>query len=136
MSNSKLKLKTPDEAETVYYEAFMHCDAEVMAALWASGDVVCIHPGSGAIVGHEAVTRSWSHIFTNARPPQITYTVVKRTLSDDLVVSLVTEEIETDGGDTALVLATNVYQKFESGWLMIEHHGSMVQSHTQNQTLQ
>ena len=136
MNPSKLKLKTPDEAETVYYEAFLHCDIKVMAALWADGDVLCIHPGSGAIVGHEAVVRSWSHILSNARPPQITYTVVKRIVSEDLAVSLVTEEVSTEGGDSALVLATNVYQKFDGGWLMIEHHGSLVQSRSQNRTLQ
>ena len=136
MSTSKLELKTPNEAETVYYEVFMHCDAEVMAALWADGDVVCIHPGSGAIVGHEAVMRSWSHIFSNARPPQIAYTVSKRIVSDELMVSLVVEGIATDGGDDALVLATNVYQKYASGWLMVEHHGSLVQSRSQKQTLQ
>ena len=136
MNNSKLNLKTPEEAETVYYEAFMHCDVKVMAALWADGDVVCIHPGSGAIVGHEAVVRSWSHIFSNSIPPRITYTVSKRIVSDELMVSLVVEEITTDGGDTALVLATNVYQKFDNSWLMVEHHGSLVQSRSQNQTLQ
>ena len=136
MNNSKLKLKTPNEAEIVYYEAFMHCDTKVMAALWADGDVVCIHPGSGAIVGHEAVVRSWSHIFTNARPPQITFTVSKRIVSDELAVSLVLEEVSTDDGETALVLATNVYQKIDIGWLMVEHHGSLIQSRPQKHTLQ
>lgn len=136
MKLTKLKLKTPDEAETVYYEAFMHCDAKVMAALWADGDVVCLHPGSGAIVGHEAVVRSWNHIFANSSPPQIAFTVIKTTVSDSLAVNLVTEELATDNGDSVLVLATNVYQKFDHGWLMIEHHASLVQSHTQNQTLQ
>ena len=136
MNLSKLKLQTPDEAETVFYEAFLHCDVEVMAALWADGDVVCIHPGSGAIVGHEAVMRSWNHILGNARPPQLTFTVVKSVASEDLAVSLVTEEVSTEGGDSALVLATNVYQKIDGGWLMVEHHGSLVQSHSQNRTLQ
>ena len=136
MKKSTLKLQTPEEAETVFYEAFMRCDAEVMAALWAEGDVVCIHPGSGAIAGHEAVVRSWSHIFANARPPQINYTVSKRIVSNELAVSLVVEEVSTDGGDNALVLATNVYQKFDDGWRMVEHHGSLVQSRPQKQTLQ
>jgi ketosteroid isomerase-like protein len=136
MKDSKLELTNPDEVEAVYYEAFMHCDARVMAALWADGDVVCIHPGSGAIVGHAAVVRSWEHIFSNARLPQINFTVAKRTISGDLVVHLVTEEISTEGGESVVVLATNVYQKFSSGWLMVEHHGSLVQSRSQGETLQ
>jgi ketosteroid isomerase-like protein len=137
MIGTKLELRTPDEAEAVYYEAFMHCDKDVMAALWADGDVVCIHPGSGAIVGHEAVARSWAHIFTNAKLPEIKFTVAKRTVSGDLAVHLGAEEISTDGEASAVVLATNVYQKFEGGWLMIEHHGSVVQqARRENQTLQ
>lgn len=135
-NSSKLKLKTPDEAETVFYEAFMHCDDKVMAALWADGDVVCIHPGSRAIVGHQVVVRSWTHIFHNAHPPQITYTVRNRIITDELVISLVIEEVSTDRDQAAQVLATNIYRKFENGWLMIEHHGSLVESYTQNYTIQ
>lgn len=136
MSNSKLGLKTPDEAEAAFYEAFRQCDAKAMAALWANGEVVCIHPGSGGIVGHEAVVRSWSHIFGNARPPNITCTVSKRIVTDKLAVSLVLENVSGNDGATALVLATNVYQRFDAGWLMVEHHGSLVQSRSRSQTLQ
>ena len=123
------------EAEAVFYEAFRHCDKDVMAALWAEGDVVCVHPSSGAIVGHEAVVRSWAHIFNGAIMPEIKVTVGKRTVSDDLAVHLVTEEIAT-GEEAAVVFSTNVYQKFDNGWFMIEHHGSVVPSLSQGQTIQ
>jgi ketosteroid isomerase-like protein len=136
MKDSKLELKSPDEVESVYYEAFMHCDIEVMSALWADDEVICIHPGSGAIIGHKAVMRSWTHIFANARRPEITFTVHRRTVTGDLAVHLVTEEISTASEAVAIVLATNVYQKQECGWLMIEHHASVVQARTQGQTLQ
>ncbi len=133
---AKLKLKTPDEAEVVYYEAFLHCDSEVMAALWAAGDVICVHPGSGAIVGHAKVLRSWQHIFNDAQRPVLTFSVVKRTLHETLAVHLVAEAFETGDSSPTIVLATNVYQKFDQGWLMIEHHGSLVQTGAQGQTLQ
>ena len=55
MIGTKLEFNTPDEVEAVYYESFMRCDRDVMAALWADGDVICIHPGSGAIVGAGSV---------------------------------------------------------------------------------
>ena len=136
MKNSKLEFKSPDEAEAVFYEAFMHCDKDVMAALWADGDVVCIHPGSGAIVGYDSVVRSWSHIFSNAQHPDIAFDVLKKTMIDGLAVHLVVEEISTGNETSTLVLATNVYQKFDSGWLMIEHHASLVQTNKRGQTLQ
>ena len=136
MKNSKLELNTPDDAEAVYYEAFMHCDKDVMAALWADGNVICIHPSSGAIVGHDSVSRSWSHIFSNAQRPDITFKVLKKTVIDGLAVHLVVEEISTGNTVATQVLATNIYQKLESGWLMIQHHASLVQTNKRGQTLQ
>lgn len=136
MKNSKLEFKTSDEAESVYYEAFMHCDKEVMAALWADGDVVCIHPGSVAIVGYVSVLRSWSHIFSNANRPEFTFTVLKKTQANGMAVHLVAEEFTGSKANATMVLATNVYQLFDSGWLMIEHHASLVQSNQRGQTLQ
>ena len=136
MINGKLELKTPDEAESVYYEAFEHGDSQVMSALWSQGDVVCVHPGSGAILGHTAVMRSWHHIFSNAQKPEIKFSVVKRTHADGLAVHLVAEEISSEDVATVVVLATNVYQRGDSGWLMIEHHASLVTAPHKNHTLQ
>lgn len=136
MPNRKLTLQTPDEAEAVYYEAFQHCDSEVMASLWADGDVVCVHPGSGAIIGHAQVARSFAHIFSNAQRPDIRFSVVNRVASDELAVHLVTEDISTGQGRVARVLATNVYRKQAQGWLMVEHHASVVQARSQSQTVQ
>ncbi|MEW8195827.1 MAG: nuclear transport factor 2 family protein [Candidatus Thiodiazotropha sp.] len=136
MIGNKLELGTADEAEIIYYEAFMRCDQQLMAALWADGDVVCIHPGGSAIVGHEKVVLSWSNIFSGAQCPEIRYQVVKTVLSDDLAVHLVTEEVSTGEEAYALILATNVYQKFESGWRMVQHHASMVQAGRSQHTLQ
>ena len=136
MKNSKLEFNSPDDVEAVYYEAFMRCDYDVMAALWADEDVVCIHPGSDAIVGVDAVRRSWSHIFSNAQMPNLNFSVIKRTDSDELAVHVLVEEFAIGGGETTFVLATNVYQKFDSGWLMIEHHASLVMGQPEGQTLQ
>lgn len=135
MKITKLELGSPDEVETVYYEAFMHCDVSVMAALWALGDVVCIHPGSAMISGHQSVVRSWSHIFKGASPPQLEYKVLKRTLSQDLAVHIVSETVGSED-NAALVLATNIYQKFDTGWLMLGHHASLIQTQHQGKSLQ
>ncbi|TNF34889.1 MAG: hypothetical protein EP315_06665 [Gammaproteobacteria bacterium] len=136
MKNSKLEFKTPDEVEAVFYEAFMHCDQAVMAALWAAGDVTCIHPGSGVIAGYEAVNRSWSHIFSNAQRPAIKFSVLSKSQADGLAVHLVSEEIASANSAPILVLATNVYQQYDSGWLMVGHHASLVQVKKHHPTLQ
>ena len=136
MKKSKLQFKTPDEVDAVFYEAFMRCDPEVMAGLWADEDVVCVHPGAGIIVEYGAIIRSWENIFSNVDSAEMKTTVIRRVLSDELAVYIVAEEMLSSGQVAAVVLATNVYRKFDSGWLMIEHHASLVQNQSNGQTLQ
>ena len=136
MKTSKLTFKSPDEVEAVFYEAFIHCDPEVMAGLWADEDVICVHPGSGAIVDYRSIVRSWVNIFSDVRRTELKYTVINAVSANDLAVHVVAEEMLSSGMVTAIVLATNVYRKFNAGWLMIEHHASLMQSLSNGQTLQ
>ena len=136
MKKSKLQFKTPDEVDVVFYEAFTRCDTDVMAALWADEDVVCVHPGAGVIVEYDAIIRSWANIFSNADSAEIKTTLMRRVLSDELAVYVVAEEVLSSGQVAAVVLATNVYRKFDGGWLMVEHHASLVQNQPNGQTLQ
>ena len=136
MKKSKLQFKTPDEVDAVFYEAFMRCDPDVMAGLWADEDVVCVHPGAGVIVEYGAIIRSWENIFSNVDSAEMKTTVIRRVLSDELAVYVVAEEMLSSGQVAAVVLATNVYRKFDSGWLMVEHHASLVQNQSNGQTLQ
>jgi hypothetical protein len=57
-------------------------------------------------------------------------------VTDDMAVHIVTEEIMHEGTVMAVVVATNVYRKFTHGWLMIEHHGSVIQQQRRGETLQ
>jgi hypothetical protein len=136
MQAPKPQFKTPDEVDAVFYEAFKHCDPDVMAGLWADADVACVHPGAGAIVDYDAIIRSWTNIFSSAHRTDIKHTVIKRTVSKELAVFVVAEELLSSGVVTAIVLATNVYRKFDTGWLMIGHHASLIQNRSQGQRLQ
>lgn len=131
-----LNIQSPEEAEVVFYEAFMRGDVEVMSALWADSDVICIHPGSGIISGYEAVMRSWTHILENTQGADIRYNAVKKTQSDKLAVHVVSEEIMNNSITAAVVISTNVYQRFDESWMMIQHHGAVVQQERRGETLQ
>ena len=136
MKKQKLHLNTPDEVDAVFYEAFMRCDADVMAALWADEDVACVHPGAGVILDYEAIIRSWANIFSNVDSAEMNTTVINSVLSDDMAVYVVAEEMLNSGQVVAVVLATNIYRKTDCGWLMVEHHASLVQNLPAGQTLQ
>ena len=136
MTKPKLQFKSPDDVEAVFYEAFTRCDPDVMAELWADEDVVCVHPGLGAIADYDAIIRSWANIFSNADRTEIKFTVLNRVVSDELAVHVVTEEMLSSGAVAAVVLATNVYRKYDSDWFMVEHHASLMQNRSERRVLQ
>lgn len=126
----------PDDAEAAFYLAFRQCDPNAMQAVWANDKVVCVHPGSAAIIGYEAVLRSWQHIFANAALPHLQTKVMHRIANDNLAIHVVEEQIATGDNTSARVLATNVYRKQDGRWLMVEHHGSLIQMQSEQHTLQ
>lgn len=136
MKHSKVKMKNADEVEIIFYEAFMHGDIDVMSALWADDNVVCVHPGSGIITGYESVIRSWRHIIEGSGHIDIRYRVETKSVTDELAVHVVVEEMLNNNRVMAVVVATNIYKKFEGGWLMTEHHGSLVNIEKKDETLQ
>ena len=125
-----------DEAEAIgaandrFYRAFEKLDMEAMAGVWAKTDSVkCIHPGWGLLVGWEAVRASWEIIFRNTGEMKFTLTDVQVEFRGPLAWVTLTENIlsHMEGRVAATsVLATNVFEKTPSGWMMTHHHASHV----------
>lgn len=118
---------TPDAAEAAFYFAFGACDLPAMNEVWASDGVVCIHPGSDALLDRESIMQSWSDILLNAELPSLHTEVLSRNTRGDLAVHVVEERISSGGRSqdvVSIVLATNVYCRDEFGWRMLEHHAS------------
>lgn len=120
---------TPTLVEQAFYKAFAECDFKAMNTVWAEDGVICIHPGSTALVGHEAVMRSWVNILAEAEPPNLKVNVISRTMNDDLAIHVVQEYIAGQSGASETVyavLATNVYRNDKTdGWRLLEHHASL-----------
>jgi ketosteroid isomerase-like protein len=130
MSEYKLAVNfsTSEIVEAAFYAAFANCDLKAMDAVWADAEVICIHPGSSALVGREVVMRSWTNILTNAEPPTLKVEVISRTVCNELAVHVVAEHITPETGSpepASVVLATNVYCLEKDGWRLLEHHASM-----------
>ena len=139
MSDYKPNFSTPEAAEVAFYTAFAACDISTMAKVWATGEVICIHPGSTALVGYDAVMHSWTNIFTNAKPPNIHIEVLSRYTGVDVAVHLVEEYIKSNAGtpgSAPVVLATNIYLCEQNEWRMLEHHASVPRSSQRQHTIQ
>ncbi len=124
-----IELNSSEQAEDAFYSAFASCSVQDMGAVWAEIEVVCIHPGAPALVGHTAVMNSWARILTAGDSVDIEYELVTRMATDDIAVHIVREILIQNGGRVE-VLATNVYRCLDGNWKMIEHHGSQALAKT------
>jgi uncharacterized protein (TIGR02246 family) len=118
---------TPEATEDMFYQAFRKCDLAAMSRVWADKGVVCVHPGSDVLIGRDAVMQSWAKILTNATVPKIIVNVLSKTIQDGMAVHLVEEYISPGGSRksvASVVIATNIYQRGDYGWRIIEHHGT------------
>jgi ketosteroid isomerase-like protein len=139
MSKLQAEFHTPQAVETAFYTAFTNCDVQAMDTVWADDNVICIHPGSSVLVGHEAVMRSWMNILTDAEPPNLHVQVLYRHVGTDLALHVVEEQIIPNSGNpetTSVVLATNIYRSYLNGWRMVEHHASLCKTARRRHTLQ
>ena len=139
MSNSNPGFSTPEAVEAAFYAAFCSCDLKAMNMVWGRTEVICIHPGSTALVGRNVVLRSWRNILMDAEPPHLHIEVISRIVCDKLAVHVVEEHIMPVAGapgTTSVVLATNIYRHEEDGWRMLEHHASLPRTSQRLHTLQ
>lgn len=117
-------------ANEAFYRAFESLDLGKMEKVWANdNDIQCIHPGWGALRGWEAVMASWQRIFRNTEEIRFVLTEARIRVRDSLAWVTAYENITSRIGEesvSAIVLATNIYEKRPAGWLMIHHHGSTV----------
>ncbi|MGH7813929.1 MAG: nuclear transport factor 2 family protein [Candidatus Binataceae bacterium] len=117
-------------ANRAFYDAFESLDVEKMEAVWMSDPrIVCIHPGWRKLVGWGPIMASWERIFDNVFEMKFELGEMEATISGNLAIVLVEENIIQrgyDGNSRSQVLATNVFERAGSKWLMAMHHGSPV----------
>ncbi|HEX3409926.1 MAG TPA: nuclear transport factor 2 family protein [Candidatus Binataceae bacterium] len=113
-----------------FYRAFEALDLEQMEAVWLREQrIACVHPGWRRLNGWGPVMTSWERIFQGAFEMKFELRDEVVTMSGDLAVVLVEENLTQrgyDGGSRSQVLATNVFERADGQWLMILHHGSPV----------
>jgi ketosteroid isomerase-like protein len=120
------RYQTPGEAEAAFYRAFEQTNLADMVNVWDdAGDVVCVHPMSGALRGARAVAESWREIFAGEVNMRFGIEEIQISRIGSLAIHIVKEHIEVPGGKAvAPMTATNVYRETPNGWRMILHHAS------------
>lgn len=122
-----MPFKDPTAAERAFYQAFTDRDLTAMKAVWVDAPrAACVHPGSGLLLGTDAIMSSWRDIFSGTSAPRVRVTVVQSWADTRTAVHIVEEHIESSDQDrSATVIATNLYERVQQGWLMRVHHASL-----------
>ena len=111
-NTAKPRYGSSKESEKAFYEASTQCDLQAMGEVWARQDVICIHPGSTALKGREAVMRNWAEIFGGTSRPSVRVQAIIKAIYGKLAVHVVEEYITPGGGpdkSPSMVLATNIF---------------------------
>jgi ketosteroid isomerase-like protein len=129
-------------ANAAFYAAIESGDVSRIEALWDDGDdVSCVHPGWPPVRGRSRVLRSWAVILANTAYLQFFPTDVDVSVTGDVAVvacehSVLTRLTDNEGGlgETARVVATNVFRRHDDGWRLWTHHASPVMAATEDTT--
>lgn len=121
-----------EEANRRFYRAFEALDLAEMEKVWVHDDhVKCVHPGWPLLSGWDAVRASWEAIFNNTGEIRFTLGEVQVAVRGPLAWVTCTENILSQVRSrvsVTSVLATNIFELGDDGWLMIHHHASHVLS--------
>lgn len=121
-------------ANAVFYAAVESGEVDQILAAWDdSDDISCVHPGWPLVRGRSRVRRSWAVIMANTAYLQFFPIEVEATIDGDVAVvgcehSVMARITETEGGlgETARVVATNVFRRRADRWRLWAHHASPV----------
>jgi hypothetical protein len=107
-------------ANLEFYRAFGMCDFPAMNALWARvAPVLCIHPGWPALMGRDAVMRSWRNLLAAPEPTRLACHDDQAFLYDDFALVICEEELSAGH-----LVATNMFVKEDGRWRMVHHQAS------------
>jgi ketosteroid isomerase-like protein len=113
-------------ANRKFYAALHALDLSLMAQAWAHEDwVKCLHPGWDLLVGWEEVRESWEKIFRSTDQMMVSVSRALVHVAGDTAWVSCLENITTafqNDFSTALVEATNIFQRRQGRWLMVHHH--------------
>jgi ketosteroid isomerase-like protein len=118
------------EANAAFYRAFEALDVADMDRVWAHGEHVrCVHPGWPLLRGWDAVRSSWQRIFDSTTEMRFTLSEVTVNVTGDVAWVTCTENILSEVGDrvsVTAILATNLFERAGTRWLLVHHHASHV----------
>ena len=115
------------EANKHFYEAFETLKPIEMQKVWARASYVkCMHPGWRILTGYDQVMESWQMIFQGASQMKFHLKDVDAKIIGRIGIVTLFEELTSINYSSEVVYrttvaATNIFEFFDDGWLMVHH---------------
>jgi ketosteroid isomerase-like protein len=126
---------TPEDCARSFYDAFSRSDLDELMHCWAEDEeLCCVHPGAAPLYGFGSIHSAWSAIFKNSPKMRLELRDERWVSSIAMVMQHAIEWIYV-GDETQSrgpVFVTNTFMRTPSGWRMISHHASPIQSAVQS----
>ncbi|HXW16099.1 MAG TPA: nuclear transport factor 2 family protein [Terriglobia bacterium] len=124
------KLLTDEEevlaANRTFYTALHTLDISLMAQVWLHENwVKCLHPGWDLLLGWDEVHGSWEEIFRSTDQMMVSISRPLVHVAGDVAWVSCLENVTTASPknfSSALVEATNIFQRRQGRWLLVHHH--------------
>ena len=124
------RLQTDEEevlsANRAFYAALHSLDLSQMAQVWSHEDWIrCLHPGWDLLVGWDEVQGSWQEIFNSTDQMMVSISRTLLHVAGDVAWISCLENVTSayrNEFNSALVEATNIFQRRQGRWLLVHHH--------------
>lgn len=116
------------EVNTRFYQALGTRDLELMGTVFVHDERAgCMHPGWVMLKGWEAIRQSWENVFDPEDQLEIKLHNLSIEIEGDAAWVTCIQEltyIKRDPVAMNVSVSTNIFEKNESGWLMVIHQAS------------
>ena len=114
-------MNNPEEAVIAlnesFYVAFNEANLELMHEIWSEQHPVSvIHPGCNLIFNYDEVMKSWAHIFSADKMPEIKQQTMLVNFVDRMAFVICSEDL-----GEGILIATNIFVYEDPDWKMIHH---------------
>ncbi len=118
------------EVNERFYKALGRRDIKLMDTVWVKDSRSgCVHPGWTMLQGWQAIRQSWENTFDPEDQLDIKLMNVNVEIKDNVAWVTCIQEliyIKRDPVVMNISQSTNIFERSESGWLMVLHHASPI----------
>ncbi|MEM7007840.1 MAG: nuclear transport factor 2 family protein [Thermodesulfobacteriota bacterium] len=116
------------EVNTRFYRALGTRDLELMGTVFVHDERAgCMHPGWVMLKGWEAIRQSWENVFDPADQLEIKLHNLSIEIQNDAAWVTCVQELTYIKRDPVVMnvsVSTNIFERGESGWVMVIHQAS------------